>query len=206
MTAHTPITSVGPAMIPAGLPVRLRLSAGPWEVGFQVQRDSRTVVEVTDLAGSLIGLAASTRLPLVSIDAAWSGQTRNPSGGRQWWALAIGHAQAGAGPSTAAFIRRRRRARRSTGHPPEVVDGLWVAWEGVWAAAAIGRYTAVRLTAQSTTHVRRLRTIRTWPAPDPSTIPETGTAVAPAPISIRPGGTEKRIMKHYCGASRKTGG
>ena len=169
MTALAPITNVGPAMMPAGLSVRLRLAAGGWQVRFWVQPDGRTVMEVTDPAGSLAGLAASIMLPLVSIDAGWSGLARGPDGDRQWWALAIGHAAATGGPPTATFLRRRRRARRGAGHPPEAADSLCVTWDGLWAAAATGRYTVVRLTTQSATRVRRLRPVRARPAPDQST-------------------------------------
>jgi membrane protein len=167
MTAFTPITNVGPAMMSAGLPVRLRLAAGGWQVRFWVQPDGRTVMEVTDSAGSLAGLAASTRLPLVSIDAGWSVRARGPNGDRQWWALAIGHAAAAGGPPTASFLCRRRRARRGAGRPPEAADTLCVTWDGLWAAAAIGRYTGVRLTTQSETCVRRLRPVWATACPRP---------------------------------------
>ena len=157
MRTLTPTSSSGLAVMQAGPPVRVRLPAGGWQVGFRVQQGGRTVVEVTDAGGSLAGLITSTRLPLLSIDASWSGSVPVPGGDRQWWALAIGHSPAGAGQPVVTFTRRARRALR--GHaalPPDVVDGLWVAHDGLWVATATGRYTLVRLTARSATRVQRL--------------------------------------------------
>lgn len=165
MTELTPVTSTGPTVVPAGPPVRVRLPAGGWQVGFRVQPDGRTVVEVTDPAGSLAGLVTSTRLAVLSIDGGWSGSAPGLSGIRQWWALAIGHAPAGAGQPDVTFTRRTRRARRGrTALPPEAVDGLWLAHDGLWVAAATGRYTHVRLTAGSVAQVQRLRLVTDLPA------------------------------------------
>ena len=160
MTELTPVTSSGPTVMLAGPLVQVRLPAGGWQVGFQVQREGRTVVEVTDPGGSLAGLVTSTRLPVVSIDAGWSGSASGLAGVKEWWALAIGHVPTRAGQPAVTFTRRTRRARRGRIAPlPEAVDGLWVAHDGLWIAAAAGRYTHVRLTARSVTQVQRLRLV-----------------------------------------------
>jgi hypothetical protein len=39
------------------------------------------------------------------------------------------------------------------------VEGLWVARDGLWVAAAMGHYSVVRLTVQSTTQLQRLRPV-----------------------------------------------
>lgn len=160
-------------MTSAGPLVGVRLLTGGWQVGFRVQADGRTVVEVTDPAGSLAGLAATIRLPFLWIDAGWAGCGRGPSGDRQWWALAIGHAPTEAGQPTVTFSRKTRRRRRGRMVlPPLAVDGLWVVHDGLWVAATTGRYTHVRLTAGSGTRVQRLRLVRparsTLPAPRPA--------------------------------------
>jgi hypothetical protein len=132
MTAFTPVTSTGPAVMPTGPPVRVRLPAGGWQVGFRGQMNGRIVVEVIDPGGSLAGLVASTRLPVLSIDAGWSGSAPGLAGVRQWWALAIGHVPAGAGQPAVTFTRQTGRARRGRmALPPEAVDGLWVAHDGL---------------------------------------------------------------------------
>ena len=41
--------------------------------------------------------------------------------------------------------------------PPQTADGLWLALDGLWVAAATGHYTHVQLTARSVTHLRRLQ-------------------------------------------------
>ena len=94
-----PVTSRVPVAGHFGPPIRVRLPAGGWQVGFRVQRDGRTVVEVTDADGTLAGLVASSRLPILSIDAGWCGCTRGPAGDRRWWALAIGHVPARGRPA-----------------------------------------------------------------------------------------------------------
>jgi hypothetical protein len=146
-------------------PIQVRLPAGGWRVGFRVQADGRTVVEVTDQDGALAGLATSSRLPILSINVGWSGRSRAPRTGRQRWALAIGHVPAGDGQPAVTFVRRTRNARRGrTAVPADAVDGLWVAHDGLWVAAATGHYTLVRLATHSTARVKRLRPVTAWPA------------------------------------------
>ena len=155
-----PVTSRIPATGHSGPPIRVRLPAGGWQVGFRVQRDGRTVVEVTDTDGTLAGLVASSRLPILSIDAGWRGCTRDPAGDRRWWVLAIGHVPAEAGQPSVTFTRRGSgipHGRRPSAALPRAVEGLWVARDGLWVAAAAGHYSLVRLTAQSTTHLQRLQ-------------------------------------------------
>jgi len=150
----------------APAPIQVRLPVGGWRVGLRVQPDGRTVVEVTDAGGSPAGLAVSSRLPILSIDAAWTGFSPEPGPGPGpgpgggWWALAIGHASATVGPPAVTFAcgTRAGRRRRGTVPPgtPGTVDGLWVAHDGLWVAAAAGHYTQVRLTAGAATRVQRL--------------------------------------------------
>jgi len=148
------------AVMRAGPPVRVRLPAGGWQVGFRVRPDGRTAVEVTDPDGLLACMVASIRLPLLSIDGGWAGCACGPAGGRQWWALAVGRVPAGACQPAVTFTRRTRRARHGRPAPLlEAVDGLWVVHDGLWVAAATGHYTHVRLTAQSATRMQRLRLV-----------------------------------------------
>jgi hypothetical protein len=130
-----------------------------------MQPDGHTAVEVADPDGSLTGLVSSTLLPVLSIDAGWSGSACAHTGVKQWWALAIGHVPAGADQPAVTFIRRTLRPHRGRiALPPEAVDGLWVTHEGLWIAAAAGRYTHVRLTAGPVRQVRRLRLVADLPA------------------------------------------
>src|SRR5262249_36929750 len=66
-------SSTGSAMTSAGPLVGVRLLTGGWQIKFRVQADGRTVLEVTDPAGSLAGSAATIRLPFLWIDAGWAG-------------------------------------------------------------------------------------------------------------------------------------
>jgi hypothetical protein len=164
MTELMAVTGTAPTVMSAGPQVRVRLPAGGWQVGFRFQLDGRMVVEVTDPGGSLVGLVASTQLPVLSIDGGWIGSAPGLAGVRQWWALAIGHVPAGTGQPAVTFTRRIRRGRIAL--PPGAVDGLWVAHDGLWIAAAAGHYTHVRLTARSVTQVQALRLVT-----DPPTAP-----------------------------------
>ena len=120
------------------------LPACGWQVAFRAQHDGRTVIEVTGQDGSLAGLVASSRLPILSVDAGWCGAAREPDGGWRWWALAIGHVPASQDQPSVTFTRKLPGARRAAVRP-DAVDGLWVTVDGLWAAAAAaGRYTAVR--------------------------------------------------------------
>ena len=167
MTTLNPATWLGSpelAVTRAGPQIRVRLPAGGWQVGFRAQHDGRTVIEVTGQDGSLAGLVASSRLPILSVDAGWCGAAREPDGGRRWWALAIGHVPAGQGQPSVTFTRRLPGARRAAARP-EAVDGLWVTVDGLWVAAAAGRYTAVRCAAGPVTLTRRLRPVTARLAP-----------------------------------------
>jgi len=160
----SPVTSPIPATDHFGPPIQVRLPAGGWQVGFRVQRDGRTVVEVTDADGTLAGLVASSRLPILSIDAGWRGCTRDPAGDRQWWALAIGHVPVEAGRPSVTFTRARARGavrygRRPAAALPRAVEGLWVARDGLWVAATAGHYSQVRLTTPASTQLQRLHPV-----------------------------------------------
>ena len=122
------------------------------------------MVEVTDAGGTLAGLVASSRLPILSIDAGWRGCTRDPAGDRRWWVLAIGHVPAEAGRPSVTFTRARARGvtrygRRPSAALPRAVEGLWVASDGLWVAAAAGHYSQVRLTTQASTQLQRLHPV-----------------------------------------------
>ena len=59
------------------------------------------------------------------------------------------------------FTRRVRRGEG--GHalpPPDTVDGLRIAHNGLWVAAASGGYALVRLSAESATCVQRLHPVK----------------------------------------------
>jgi hypothetical protein len=183
MTALTLVTSTQPMVIQAGPPIRVQLPAGGWHVEFWAQPYGHTAVQVTDPAGLPVGWVASALVPVVSIDAGWSGWIHGSGGSRQWWALAIGHAPTEPDRPTVTFTRRTRRSR--TALPLETADGLWVAHDGVWVGATVGRYTHVRLTARSETRARRLHLTTNLPAayerPNPGG-PRTGALVLePAP-------------------------
>jgi hypothetical protein len=147
-------------MMPAPRPALwARLPAGGWQVGFWVDADGRTLVDVADSCGALAYRLASARRAAPSIDAAWAGCALGPAGDGQCWALAMGHAPTGLS-HVVSFVRLARGAGRD--HmmlPPEALSGFWVADDGLWVAAAIGSYTHVRLTAQSVVLLYPLRPV-----------------------------------------------
>jgi hypothetical protein len=125
--------------------ISVRLPASDWQIQWRRQPDGRTILEVTDQAGNLTGLAASTRLPIVSVDGAWRGTRRSADGSRQQWALAIGHASTPDGALTVTFTSR---ARRTTIHPATV--------DGLWAAAITGHYTTAHCHTPATASALQL--------------------------------------------------
>jgi hypothetical protein len=157
MGARAPVSTAA-AMLPE-LPIRVRLPAGGWQVGFRLQPGGRTVVEVTEKDGSLAGMVTSSRLPILSVDAGWAGFSRVRGGDGQWWALAIGHVSAGAGQPDVTFSRGQFDGRLGRAAFPDVVDGLWVVHDGLWVAAASGRYTTVRLAVRSAMRTLRLKAV-----------------------------------------------
>jgi hypothetical protein len=156
MTAASPATA-GPmaarsAVTAARPQISARLPAAGWQIRWRRQPDGRTVLEVTDQAGNLTDLVASTRLPVTSAGGAWRGTRRTAGGSRQRRALAIGHACTPDGPLTVTFTRR---ARRTTIHPA-TVDGLWV-------AAVTGPCTAARCHTPAAAPARQLMPVTTRP-------------------------------------------
>jgi hypothetical protein len=134
-----------------------RLAVSGWCIRRHVQPDGRTVIEVSDETGELVGLVAGTRLPILSADAGWRGTTRGAGGARHWWALAIGHVPAGAGRPVVTFARGRpgsSYARRTTVRPANM--------GGLWVAAVSERCTTVR--CQLTSPVPALLTAVAPPA------------------------------------------
>jgi hypothetical protein len=156
MTAASPAAATSPMTTGSDAAARPQISArlpvSDWQIRWQLQPDGRTVLEVADQAGNLTGLAASTRLPIVSVDGAWRGTRRSADGSRQRWALAIGHADTTDGPLTVTFTSR---AHRTTIHPA-TVDGLWV-------AAITGHYTAARCHTPAAASELRLMPVTTRP-------------------------------------------
>lgn len=126
-----------------------RLPAGGWQVGFWIDADGRTLVDVADACGSLACRLASARRAAPSVDGAWTGRAPGQGGDIQCWALALGHAPAGVGHvvTFACPVGTADRTRATI--PPGTRSGFWVANDGLWVAAAIGSYTHVRLTARS---------------------------------------------------------
>jgi hypothetical protein len=108
LTPGQPTTAASPAATAARPQISARLPVSDWQIRWRLQPDGRTVLEVTGQAGDLTGLAASTRLPIVSVDGAWRGTRRSADGTQQAWALAIGHAYPPDGPLTVTFTRRAR--------------------------------------------------------------------------------------------------
>jgi hypothetical protein len=134
--------------------ISARLPVSDWQIRWRRQPDGRTVLEVTDQAGNLTGLVASTRLPIVSVDGAWRGTRRRADGTRQQWALAIGHARPPDGPLTVTFTSR---ASRTTIHPATV--------DGLWAAAVTGHYTAAHCHTPAAASALQLMPVTTRPPP-----------------------------------------
>jgi hypothetical protein len=99
---------------------------GGWRLQHRLQASARHVIEIYDVSRDLVGLVASTRQPLVSIDAAWRGLAAG-WGEREWWALAVGHALRDTDPCITFAGRSPGGRVRRTIVEPVVVDGLWVA-------------------------------------------------------------------------------
>jgi hypothetical protein len=136
-----------------------RLPVGGWQVGFWTDTDGRTLIDVADPSGALAYRVASARRAAPSIDAGWAGCTADLDGHSQCWALAIGHAPAGPGHVVSFACRTPAAPRDRMTLPPQALSGLWIVHNGLWAAAATGCYTHIRLTAQSTTRLHPLHPV-----------------------------------------------
>jgi hypothetical protein len=136
-----------------------RLPAGGWQIGFWVDPGGRTLVDVADSVGSLAYRLVSTLRAEATVEEGWAGCAPSESRDDQRWALAVGHAPAGRG-HLVSFVRLTREGDHDQlVLPPEAPSGFWVADDGLWVAAAAGRYTHVRLIAQSATLLHPLRPI-----------------------------------------------
>ena len=133
-----------------------RLPTGGWQVGFWVDADGRTLVDVADPWGTLAYRVAGARRAAPSIDAGWAGCALGLDGDNQCWALAIGHVPTGTGYAV-SFEEAPQEAGcdRGTG----TMVGLRLTDVGHWVAAAVGSYTHVRLTAQSTAVLHPLQRV-----------------------------------------------
>jgi hypothetical protein len=138
-----------------------RLPAGGWQIGFWVDPGGRTLVDVADSGGSLAYRLGGARRAAPSVEEGWAGCAPSAGGDGQRWALAVGHAPTGRG-HLVSFVRLTREGGHDHDQlmlPPEAPSGFWVADDGLWVAAAAGRYTHVRLIAQSATLLHPLRPI-----------------------------------------------
>jgi hypothetical protein len=136
-----------------------RLPTGGWQVGFWVDVDGRTLVDVADPWGTLAYRVAGARRAAPSIDAGWAGCVVGPDGGSQCWALAIGHAPPGL-RHAASFVNPAWEGSRSQEEQPgEALSGLRVADDGLWVAAAVGNYSHVRMIARSVTLLHPLQLV-----------------------------------------------
>jgi hypothetical protein len=130
-----------------------RLPSGGWQVRFWVDTDERTLIDIVGPDCTLAYRLANTHQAAPSINAGWTRCASGRAGDTQSWALAVGHVPAGLG-HVVSFARPMPKAH---GHrmtlPPQAPSGLWAVHDGLWAAAASGYYTHVRLTAQSATYL-----------------------------------------------------
>lgn len=125
----------------------------------QTQRLVDPVVEVTDADGALAGLVASSRLPILSTDAGWRGCTRDPAGDRRWWALAIGHVPAEAGPSHPSPSPALAAPSGMAAGPPRHSHAPWRACGSPGTGCGSRHYSLVRLTTQASTQPQRLHAV-----------------------------------------------
>lgn len=150
-----------------------RLPLGGWQVGFWADDDGRALIDVADSEGTLAYRVAAARRAAPSIDAGWAGCTHTLDGGRQCWALAVGRAPTGRGHVVSFAHHAPVAGRDRMTLPSEAQCGFWVTHDGLWAAAATGCYTQVRLTGHCADHVYPLASVDPWPA---SSSGESGNA------------------------------
>jgi hypothetical protein len=154
-----PDRPTGPTVMRTVPALWTRLPVGGWQVGFWADPRGRTLIDVVGPEGTLAYRIAGARRAAPSIDAGWAGYGQGRDGGGQCWALAIGHAPAGRS-HVVSFDRRAREGDHDRMTlPPEALCGLWVTHNGLWAAAATGRYTHARLTVQSAIWLSPLRLV-----------------------------------------------
>jgi hypothetical protein len=130
-----------------------RLPVGGWQVGFWVDETGCTLVDVADPVGTLAYRLAGSRRASLSVETGWSGSGFGPDGRVYHWALAVGRLPTGLG-HTLSFVSCD--GRDEVALVPDGLTGLRITDAGLWVAAAIGRYSHVRLTVHTTELQHRL--------------------------------------------------
>jgi hypothetical protein len=141
-------------MTTLGDPLWARLPAGGWQVGFRLDSRGRTSVDVADPWGMVAYRVTATRGQGPSVDVACAGRALGRGRSALCWALAVGHAPAEAGQAVSVTFTG---APDGQDEPPAGRSEFRVTADGLWVAAAAGRYTHVRLTTPSATVLRPLR-------------------------------------------------
>ena len=136
-----------------------RLPAGGWQIGFWADATGRTLIDIAEPSGALAYRLASARRAAPSIDAGWAGYAPDPRDASQCWALAIGHAPAQQCEHVVSFDQAPTRPGDQIRLPPQAPSGLWIVHNGLWAAAAIGYHTHVRLATESTQWLQPLHPV-----------------------------------------------
>jgi hypothetical protein len=136
-----------------------RLPLSGWQVRFWTDTNGHHLVDVIGPQGTLACRIASDLQAAPSIDAGWTRCAPCLGRDSQCWALAVGHAPAEQGNIVSFGPQTPTAARDRVSLPSQAPSGLWVTHNGLWAAAAIGCYAHVRLTARSATWLHPLRIV-----------------------------------------------
>jgi hypothetical protein len=123
-----------------------RLPAGGWQVGFWVDESGRTLFDVADALGTLTYRMAGVRQAPPSIDAGWWGSGHGPDGAASSWALALGRLPA---EDSYAVTFVSAGGLQTPALLPDGILGGQTRRNGLWMAAAVGRYSHVRLILRS---------------------------------------------------------
>lgn len=150
-------------------PLWARLPVGGWQVGFRLDSCGRTVIDVADPWGTVAYRVTVARRQAPSVDVACAGRARGRGQASLCWALAVGHAPAEDGRTVSVTFTGPQAgagaAPGGDGPPPGqgpsagIRSEFRLTGDGLWVAAASGRYTHVRLATRSATVLQALRPV-----------------------------------------------